>query len=125
MRGSDYLRMPQRLQIDFECAESEDDVRSSAGVHRNPANLGAQAPMLSKVWNGTHTFTWKTKHACARVHQTYLEDGGETDIPTEDEESSDSPEDADDSPANQDLVKPPISPDKRGPSITTVLLCSG
>ena len=81
--------------------------------------------MLSKVWNGTHTFIWKTKHACARVHQTYLEDGGETDIPTEDEESSDSPEDADDSPANQDLVKPPISPDKRGPSITKVLLCSG
>jgi hypothetical protein len=124
MRGSHYSRVPQRVQIDFECAESEDDVRSS-GVHGNPANLRAQAPKLSKVWNGTHIFTWKTKHACARVYQTYLEDGGETDMPAEDPEPSDPPEDVDDSPANQDLVSPPISPGKRGPSITTVLVCSG
>jgi len=124
MRGSHYLRVPQRVQFDFECAESEDDVRSS-GVHGNPANLRAQAPELSKVWDGTHIFTWKTKHACARVYQTYLEDGGETDIPTEDQEPSDPPEDVDDSPANQDLLFPPISNGKRVPSITTVLVCSG
>jgi len=124
MRGSHHLRVPQRVQIDFECAEPEDDVRSS-GVHGNPANSRAQAPNFSKVWNGTHIFTWKTKHACARVYQTYSEDGGETDIPTEDEEPSDPPKDVGDSPANQDLLFPPIAPDKRGPSITTVLVCSG
>jgi len=49
----------------------------------------------------------------------------EKQIPTEDQEPSDPPEDVDDPPANQDRVFPPISSDKRGPSITTVLVCSG
>jgi len=91
------------------------------------ANLRAQAPKLSKVWNGAHIFTWTTKHACARVHQAALEDDGEADIPAEDEGPDDPPEDVEDPdpPANQDLLYPPVPPDKSGPSIVTVLACSG
>jgi hypothetical protein len=63
------------------------------------------------------------------VYQTALEDDGEANIPAEDNKPDDPPEDVKDPepPANQDLdlVYPPVPPNKSGPSIVTVLACSG
>jgi hypothetical protein len=127
MHGSHHGYVPQRIQIDFECAESDNDVRFIPRVwHRNRADLRTQTPKLSKVWNNTHIFTWTTKHACAQLYYTSLDDEGETDRPAEDEAPEDSPpEDVEEPSPNQDLLFPPVSPDKTGPSITTVLVCSG
>jgi hypothetical protein len=94
-------------------------------VLQDPVDLRAQAPKLSKVWNGTHIFTWTTKHACARLYHTFLEDDGETDKPAEDEAPNDPPNDVEEPPPNQDLLFPPVPPDRTGPTITTVLVCSG
>ncbi|KAI9511968.1 hypothetical protein F5148DRAFT_155221 [Russula earlei] len=94
MHGGYHVDVSQRVQIDFECAESEND-----------------APKLSVVRNGTHVLTWATRHACAQVYQTLFQDDGASDSPPED----------DDEPANQDLVS---LPDRNGPFVATIIVCS-
>ena len=89
---------------------------------RDTTNLWAQVPKISSVWNNTHVLTWATKHACARVHQTYIEeDDGESSVSLEDEEE---PEDSEETSPNQDLFMP-VSPNKTSASTITIVVCSG
>ena len=125
MHGGYYANVPQRVRIDFECVES-DDVRSFIPSPRDAANLKAQAPKISSVLDNTHVLTWATKHACAQVHQTFLEDDGESNLLPEDEEPDDplgDTEDTEEPLPNQDLFTP-VPPDKKGLSIT-IIVCSG
>jgi len=109
MHGGYYMNVPQKVQIDFECAESEGD-----------------APKISGIWNNRHVLTWTTKHACARVHKTFLEgEDGQSNSPPEEEETNNPPEDSEESSPNQDLVYTPISPNRNGPSTRTIIICSG
>ena len=115
------MNVPQKVQIDFECAESDDDVRFIP-IPQDAANVGSQAPKISSVWNNKHVLTWATKHACARVHQTFLEgEDGESNSSPEDEET---PEDSEEPPPNQDLIYSPIPP-RKGPSIRAIIIWSG
>lgn len=126
MHGGYYANVPQRVRIDFECVEADDDVRSLQTSPQDAADLGAQAPKISSVLNNTHVLTWATKHACARAHQTFLEDDGESDLVPEDEEPDDPHEDAEDAEEplpNQDLFMP-VPPNKKGLS-TIIIVCSG
>jgi hypothetical protein len=94
---------------------------------QDAANLAAQAPKISGIGNNTHVLTWATKHACARVHQTFLEDDGESNLAPEDEEPDDPLEDAEDAEEplpNQDLFTP-VPPNKKGLSTVTIIVCSG
>ena len=111
------MNMRQKVQIDFKCAESDDDVRFIP-IPQDAANVRSQAPKISGIWNNKHVLTWATKHACAQVHQTFLEG--------EDGQSNPSPEDEDseEPPPNQDLVYTPIPP-RNGPSIRTIIIWSG
>ncbi|KAF8504504.1 hypothetical protein F5888DRAFT_1799202 [Russula emetica] len=89
MHGGYYMNVPQKVQIDFECAESDDD-----------------APKISGIWNNRHVLTWSTKYACARVHQTFLEgEDGQSNSPPEEEETNNPPEDSEESSPNQDLKR--------------------
>ena len=81
--------------------------------------------MFSGYRDGTHIFTWATKHACTRVYQAFSENGEESVPPPADEEQNLPPSDVVEPPWNQDLISSPITPDKGGPSITIILLCSG
>jgi len=101
------MNVPQRVQINFECSESDND-----------------APKISSVWNNTHVLTWATKHACARVHQTFLQDDGESNLPPEDEDIEESPEDSEEPSPNQDLFIP-VTSNKNGRSTITIIVCSG
>jgi len=84
--------------------------------------MRTQAPKISGIWNNRHVFTWATKHACARVHQSFLEEeGGESNSPPKDEGTA---EDPDEPSPNQDLYTP-ISPDKKGPFIISIIIWSG
>ena len=122
MHGGYYANVPQRVRIDFECAESDDDVRSFQSP-QDAANLRAQAPKVSGIWNNTHILTWATKYACARAHQTFLEgEDGQSDSPPEGEETN-PPEDSEPSPS-QDLVYTP-PPNRNGPSIRAIIIWSG
>jgi hypothetical protein len=115
------MDVPQKVQIDFECAESDDDVRFIP-IPQDAANVRSQAPKISGIWNNRHVLTWATKHACARVHQTFLEgEDGQSNSPPEDGER---PEDSEEPPPNQDLVYTPI-PHRNGPSIRAIILWSG
>jgi hypothetical protein len=122
MHGGYYMNVPQNVRIDFECAESDDDVRFIP-ISQDPANVRSQAPKISGIWNNRHVLTWATKYACARVHQTFLE--GEDGQSPEDEETNDPPEDSEEPSPNQDLVYTPIPPNRNGPSIRTVIIWSG
>ncbi|KAI0002498.1 hypothetical protein BJV74DRAFT_882127 [Russula compacta] len=107
--GGYYVDVPQKIQIDFECAESDDD-----------------ALKLSGLWNGTHVLTWATKHACARrVYQTLFEDEGESDLPPADEASNEPPPDLEEPPPDQDLLAPPVPPERNGHSAIVIIACSG
>jgi len=124
MHGGYYMNVPQKVQIDFECAESDDDVRSFP-VHKMPLMLWEQVPRISGIWNNRHVLTWATKHACARLYQTFLEEEeGESNSPPEGEETDRPPEDSEESSPNQDFYTP-ISPDKKGPSIISIIIWSG
>ena len=119
------MNVPQKVQIDFECAESGDDVRSSQ-FHKDAANVRPQAPKISGIYNNRHVLTWATKYACARVHQTFLEgEYGQSNSPPEDEETNHPPEDSNETSPNQDLVYEPIPPNKNGPSMRAIILWSG
>jgi hypothetical protein len=120
MHGGYYMNVPQKVQIDFECAESDDNVRFLP-IPQDAANMRSQAPKISGIWNNRHVLTWATKHACARVHQTFLE--GEE--PSEDEETNPPPEDSEEPSPNQDLVYTPIPPNRNGPSTRTIIIWSG
>lgn len=102
MHGGYYMNVPQKVQIDFECAESDD------------------APKISGIWNNRHVLTWATKYACARVHQTLEGEDGQPNSPPKDEETDQSPEEP--SP-NQDLVY--IPPNRSGPSTRAIIIWSG
>jgi hypothetical protein len=119
------MNVPQKVQIDFECAESDDDVRFIP-IPQDAANVISQAPKISGIWNNKHVLTWATKHACARVHQTFLEgEDGQSNPPPEDEETNHPPEDSEDPSPNQDLVYTPIPPNRKGPSIRAIIIWSG
>ncbi|KAH9975438.1 hypothetical protein BGW80DRAFT_1251001 [Lactifluus volemus] len=110
MRGGHYMDIPQRVQMKFQCAESDDDV-----------------PRFSGYRNGTHTFTWSTKHACTQVYQT-LQENNEEPVPPpadEDKDPNAPPSDIEEPPLNQDLISSPITPPQGGPLIATIILCSG
>jgi hypothetical protein len=57
------------------------------------------------------------------VHQTFLEDDGESNLLPEDEEPDEDAEDTEEPLPNQDLFTP-VPPDKKGLSIT-IIVCSG
>lgn len=118
------MNVPQRVQIDFKCAES-DDVRTFIPSSQDAANLRGQAPKISSIRNNRHVLTWATKHACAQVHQTFLEDDGESNLPPEDEDIPEDPEENPEEPLpNQDLFTP-VAPNKNGSSTITIIVCSG
>ncbi|KAI0300541.1 hypothetical protein B0F90DRAFT_1723778 [Multifurca ochricompacta] len=108
MNGGYYVDMPQRVQINFECAESDEDVLSLSGER-----------------NSTHIFTWVTKHACARMYSALSEENEESDSPPADEETNDPSPDAGELPTNQDLRFPPVTPNRNGWATITILVCSG
>jgi hypothetical protein len=119
------MNVPQKVQIDFECAESDDDVRFIP-ITQGAANVRSQAPKISGIWNNRHVLTWTTKYACARVHQTFLEgEDGQSNSPPKEEETNNPPEDSEEPSPNQDLVYTPIPPNRNGPSTRTIIICSG
>ena len=125
MHGGYYMNVPQKVQIDFECAESDNDVRFIP-TPQNAANVRSQAPKISGIWNNRHVLTWATKYACARVHQTFLEgEDGQSNSPSEDEETNPPPEDSEEPSPNQDLVYTPIPPNINGPFTRAIIIWSG
>jgi hypothetical protein len=115
------MNVPQKVQIDFECAKSDDDVRFIP-IPQDAANVRSQAPKISGIRNNRHVITWATKYACARVHQTFLEgEDGQSNSPPEDEE----PEDSEEPSPNQGLVYTPIPPNRNGPSTRAIIIWSG
>jgi hypothetical protein len=115
------MNVPQKVQIDFECAESDDDVRFIP-IPQDVANGRSQRPKISGIWNNRHVLTWATRYACARMHQTFLEGEDEqSNSPPEDEDSEDSEEPS----PNQDLVYTPLPPNRNSPSVTAIIIWSG
>jgi len=101
LHGGQYVNKPQRALFAFHC---------------DPLAEEPSEPVFSWSTNGTHAFTWKTKHACAHMHATPPE-------PSSDEPSPD----ADTPPPDEgkDLVTtPPLSDRTSKRSITTILLCT-
>ena len=123
MHGGYYMNVPQEIQIDFECAESDDDVRFIP-IPQDTTNVRSQAPKISGIWNNRHVLTWATKYACARVHQTFLEgEDGQSNPSPEDEETNE-PEESEEPSPKQDLYTP-IPPNRNGPSIRAIIIWSG
>ncbi|KAJ6515647.1 autophagy-related protein 27-domain-containing protein [Mycena sanguinolenta] len=52
LHGGLYRHQSQMASFEFHCDHNLDEPTQ---------------PKLSWQWNGTHTFTWRTKHACARA----------------------------------------------------------
>lgn len=122
MHGGYHMNVPQKVQIDFECAESDDNVRFIP-VPQDTANVRSQ-PKISSISNNRHVLIWATKYACARVHQTFLEgEDGQSNPTPGDEETNHPPKDSEEPSPNQDLVY--IPPNIKGTSIRAVVVWSG
>ncbi|KAA1472706.1 hypothetical protein DENSPDRAFT_839047 [Dentipellis sp. KUC8613] len=94
MTGGNYVDKPQSALLVFGCNHKLEEPTK-------PAHLWN--------WNGTHVFTWFTKHACAHAH------------------SADSAPDAPpaDAPPNDELIEtPPERYWTSKHSLTTILLCT-
>ncbi|KAI0067028.1 hypothetical protein BV25DRAFT_1878067 [Artomyces pyxidatus] len=98
MSGGYYVDKPQRLLFNLMCA---------------PDN---QEPTYGWSWNGTHTFDWKTRHACANVRATpspYPPTPPDDPAPV-----IDAP------PADELITPPPVSPRMTARAVTTILFCT-
>lgn len=93
--------------------------------HKTLANVRSQAPKITAIWNNRHVLTWATKHACARVHQTFFEGEDGESTPPVDEEADHSPEDSEEPSPKQDLVQIPIPSNRNGPSTRAIIIWTG
>ncbi|KAI0030550.1 hypothetical protein K488DRAFT_87667 [Vararia minispora EC-137] len=101
MRGGYYVDKPQRSLIRFSC------VGAASSQHK---------PTYAWSWNGTHTFDWKTQHACAHAQAHKPE--------PEPQHGADDPPDVESPPKDGEQLLPPVGPRISLLGVTAAIVCT-
>ncbi|KAI0316602.1 hypothetical protein OF83DRAFT_1172739 [Amylostereum chailletii] len=106
MHGGYYVDKPQRAIVAFHCGQAEDP-----------------EPTYGWTWNGTHTFNWNTKHACA---SRQAKPPGRTPDEKDDAPPSNpsKPPAEDHTPSEDELLRDPITDRASSRTVLTILLCT-
>ncbi|GBE84263.1 hypothetical protein BKA93DRAFT_534641 [Sparassis latifolia] len=116
LHGGYYVYQHQKADLQFICDQDVEE----------PTN-----PITSWAWNGTHTFSWRTKHACGETvvtpttssEQTPTSDSGVPE-PTSPPEENGPPDDSEPPDNEQNLIDPDVLAGRSRRSMMTIFICS-